>query len=47
MAKEQGIAEDGYKLLIRTGNYGGQEIRHIHLHLLGGGKMKEEIGLIK
>lgn len=47
MAKEQGIAEDGYKLLIRTGNYGGQEIQHIHLHLLGGGKMKEEIGLIK
>ena len=45
MAKEQGIAEGGYKLLIRTGNHGGQEVQHIHLHLLGGGRMREEIGL--
>ncbi len=45
LAKEQGIAEGGYKLLLRTGSHGGQEVPHIHLHLLGGGKMKEGIGL--
>jgi len=46
IAQENGIAEDGYKLLIRTGKNGGQEIPHIHLHLLGGGKMKEGIKLM-
>ena len=46
IAKKMKIAEDGYKMLIRTGKNGGQEVPHIHLHLLGGGKMKENIGLI-
>lgn len=45
IAQKEGIAENGYKLLIRTGNHGGQEVQHIHLHLLGGGRMKEGIGL--
>jgi len=43
IAKEQEIAEDGYKLLIRTGRHGGQEIPHIHLHLLGGARLSEGI----
>ncbi len=43
IAKEMGIAEDGYKLLIRTGKHGGQEIPHVHLHLLGGVKLREGI----
>ena len=43
IAKEQGISEDGYKLLIRTGKHGGQEIPHLHLHLLGGAMLSEEI----
>lgn len=36
IAEDQGIAEKGYKLLIRTGKEGGQEVPHIHLHLMGG-----------
>lgn len=36
LAKEEGIDEKGYKLLIRTGKEGGQEVPHIHLHLMGG-----------
>jgi histidine triad (HIT) family protein len=36
IAEERGVAEDGYKLLIRTGKEGGQEVPHIHLHLMGG-----------
>jgi histidine triad (HIT) family protein len=43
IAKELGIAEDGYKLLFRTGKHGGQEVDHIHLHLIGGAALHEEI----
>ena len=45
IAKEQGIAEDGYKLLFRVNKHGQQEVPHIHLHLIGGGQLKEGIGL--
>jgi len=47
IAKELEIAESGYKLLIRTGEHGGQEIPHIHLHLLGGARLSEGIGPIE
>ena len=47
LAKENGTSEKGYKLLIRTGENGGQEIPHIHLHLLGGAKLSEGIRPIK
>jgi histidine triad (HIT) family protein len=43
IAKELEIAEDGYKILIRTGKHGGQEVPHLHLHLLGGAKLSEGI----
>ena len=35
LAKEQSLA--GFKTLINTGRDGGQEVFHIHLHVLGGG----------
>lgn len=44
LAKKKGIAEDGYKLLFRTGRHGGQEVPHIHLHLIGGARLREGIG---
>lgn len=40
MAKAQGIAESGYKLIFNCGPDGGQVIGHIHLHLLGGKKLE-------
>lgn len=43
LAEKQNIAADGYKLLFRTGKHGGQEIPHIHLHLIGGAKLSEDI----
>jgi histidine triad (HIT) family protein len=43
IAVEKGIAHDGYKLLIRTGVHGGQEVSHIHLHLIGGAQLSEDI----
>lgn len=46
LAKEKGTDKDGYKLLFRTGKYGGQEVPHVHLHLIGGVQLKEEISPI-
>ncbi|MEJ4043539.1 purine nucleoside phosphoramidase [Erwinia sp. SLM-02] len=36
IAKQEGIAEDGYRLIINCNQHGGQEVYHIHLHLVGG-----------
>ncbi len=40
MAKKQGVNESGYKLLFNVEKGGGQEIFHLHLHLLGGWQKK-------
>lgn len=36
LAVQEGIAEDGYRLMINCNKHGGQEVFHLHLHLLGG-----------
>ena len=36
LAVQEGIAEDGYRLMINCNAHGGQEVFHVHLHLLGG-----------
>lgn len=36
LAGEQGIARDGYRLIVNCGRHGGQEVFHLHMHLLGG-----------
>ena len=36
LAKAQGIEKNGYRLIINCGDYGGQEVYHLHVHLLGG-----------
>ncbi|TMM43316.1 HIT domain-containing protein [Colwellia ponticola] len=36
LAKEEGIDEKGYRLIINCNQDGGQEVYHIHMHLLGG-----------
>ncbi len=38
MAREQGINNTGYKVLFNVEKGGGQEIFHLHLHLIGGWK---------
>lgn len=43
IAIKLGIAKDGYKLLFRVGKHGGQEVNHLHLHLIGGAPLHEEI----
>ncbi|MEI6519676.1 MAG: histidine triad nucleotide-binding protein [bacterium] len=36
LAKQEGISESGYRLVINTGPDAGQTINHLHFHLLGG-----------
>ncbi|MDZ7871036.1 MAG: purine nucleoside phosphoramidase [Rheinheimera sp.] len=36
LAAEAGIAENGYRLIVNCNEHGGQEVFHIHMHLVGG-----------
>ncbi len=47
IARDLNISEKGYKLLFRTGRDGGQEVQHIHLHLIGGARLSEDIHPVK
>ncbi|HBQ24906.1 MAG TPA: histidine triad nucleotide-binding protein [Syntrophomonas sp.] len=39
IAREQNVAADGYRLVNNCGSLGGQEVMHLHYHLLGGREM--------
>lgn len=36
IARGQNLADDGYRVVINTGDLGGQTVHHLHVHLLGG-----------
>ena len=36
LAAKEGIGEDGYRLILNCKEHGGQEVYHVHMHLLGG-----------
>ncbi len=44
LAQEEGIAETGYRLVVNYGEWGGQVIPHLHMHLLGGRRLSGKIG---
>lgn len=39
LAEQQGLSEAGYRTVINCNKSGGQEVFHLHLHLLGGRQM--------
>ncbi|MBE2268428.1 MAG: histidine triad nucleotide-binding protein [Anaerolinea sp.] len=39
IARKEGISESGYRLIINCKSDGGQEIFHLHMHLLGGKRL--------
>ncbi|MEA1958047.1 MAG: histidine triad nucleotide-binding protein [Chloroflexota bacterium] len=39
LARSEGIAESGYRLVINSGPDAGQDVHHLHLHVLGGRKL--------
>jgi len=44
LAKDEGVAEKGYRLAINCGAEGGQLVPHLHMHLLGGRKLSDALG---
>jgi len=42
VAKEIGIDKSGYRVITNIGENGGQEVKHLHFHILGGAKLKWE-----
>jgi histidine triad (HIT) family protein len=36
IARREGIADDGYRLISNVGRWGGQTVDHLHVHLMGG-----------
>ena len=40
VAKQEGIAEDGYRLVINCNRHGCQVVFHIHMHLIGGKQLR-------
>ena len=40
VAKEVNIEKSGYRVITNVGENGGQEVGHLHFHLLGGAKLK-------
>lgn len=36
LAKQEGISEKGYRLILNCKEHGGQEVYHLHMHLVGG-----------
>ncbi len=39
IAKDEGVSDSGYRLVVNTNKEGGQEVYHLHVHLLGGRQM--------
>jgi histidine triad (HIT) family protein len=42
VAKDMGLGDKGYRLIINSGPDAGQVIQHLHMHLLGGRELKWE-----
>jgi len=40
VARQEGLVENGYRIVINTGDDGGQTVDHLHLHVLGGRHMR-------
>jgi len=44
LAEREGIKISGYRLIVNTGPHGGQVVYHLHLHLIGGQRMRFPMG---
>lgn len=43
IAKQEGIDEKGFRVVVNCGEDGGQEVKHLHFHLIGGKKLGTKI----
>lgn len=44
LARDEGISEVGYRLVINCGKQGGQLVPHLHLHVMGGRQLSSQLG---
>jgi histidine triad (HIT) family protein len=44
VAEMDGVAANGYRLIINTGAGGGQTVFHLHVHLIGGKRLRTSLG---
>lgn len=44
IAADEGIHAGGYRIIVNTGPDGGQTVFHLHLHLIGGQRMRHPLG---
>ena len=44
MARQEGLADSGYRLVINCGDEGGQTVWHLHIHVLGGRQLSGQLG---
>ncbi len=43
IAEEKGFKDEGYRVIVNCGENGGQEVMHLHFHILAGTKLGEKI----
>jgi histidine triad (HIT) family protein len=44
LAEQEDLCASGYRLILNTGVHAGQAVYHLHLHLIGGQKMRYPMG---
>lgn len=44
VAENEGIADTGYRLIVNTGPHANQVVFHLHLHVIGGQRMRHPMG---
>lgn len=44
LAAQEGVEQTGYRLIVNTGSHAGQAVFHLHMHLIGGQRMRFPMG---
>ena len=44
VAEKEGISQSGYRVIVNNGKDGGQEVFHLHLHVMGGKRLQVPLG---
>jgi len=44
VAEQEGIRQSGYRLIVNNGSHAGQVVFHLHLHVIGGQRMRYPMG---